>query len=166
MKKIFNKDTFMNSDNEPNNVIATVNPLNTLQNVKQLTNKQLQTINKTGLKIYKDNDFMKNIFDIMEDGKLKQFMDKYIHNKSDVNMMMIYFNLYSMIENQFQFVFNRKIQKGEMLYFMKECMSNKIMRKFAIHTAHKYTDIESDITKMIKDSHNKSQNHKHFKLLT
>ena len=123
--------------------------------LQRLSKKELEKINLKGEKIYNTNEYLKYINDIMADGKFEEFMNKHIQSKIDVNTAMIYFNLYSIIKNQFKDVFKRDINKGEMLYFLRESMRNKIMRKFAIESANKYTTIERKVTNMIKNNKEK-----------
>ena len=111
----------------------------------------LKKIEKQGIEIYKSNEYLSAIYDIMSEGTFSKFMEKNISSHNDVNTAMIYFNLYDMIKTQFRIHFKREIRKGEMLYFMKECMSNKYMREFVMDNANKYTNLERKVTKTIKD---------------
>lgn len=134
-----------------NHIIIVNNP------IQQLSKKQLETINTHGLSLYKSNDFLMNVYEIMEHSKFPDFFNTYINSKNDVNVAMIYFNLFSIIKTQFKSVFERNIRKGEMIYFLKHCMSNKMMRQFAMDSANKYTSLERKITTLIKDTKKRKQ---------
>lgn len=168
VNKNINDMNDMNNTNNTNKVVKS-NSTNSNQNVsiintqlgenntmlQRLTSTDLEKINNHGEEIYKTNEYLKYINDIMSNGDFEKFMENHLKSKNDVNVAMIYFNLYSIIKNQFKEAFKRDINKGEMLYFLRESMRNKIIRQFAIESANKYTNIESKVSKMINDDKTK-----------
>lgn len=100
-----------------------------------IVEKDSQKIQKLGKKIYKENDFVSKIYDIMQSTIFNEFYEKYIHNHSDVNVMIIFMNTYKVISEQYAKIFKKEISKYEMLYYLKESMSHKVMRKYFINLA-------------------------------
>lgn len=146
-------------DTSSNHILSVVKHINNVDNVDAQNNLDLNLymneIDTLGEDIYKKNDYLMYIYDIMENSKFNEFFQTHIHNISDVNTAMIYFNLFQMIKSQFEESFGRPIKKGEIIYMMKECMKNNFMRKAAIESSKQYTSLKKNVNKVLKDKHKK-----------
>lgn len=109
-----------------NETIIKINPL------QKINEYQLKKINIEGEKIYEKNNFLSTIYDLMNNTIFSTFFKEYLKNYSDVQVATIYFYLYNLIKKQFNTYFKREITKGEMIFMMKEIMSNSESRKYLI----------------------------------
>jgi hypothetical protein len=129
-----------------------------------LKNKPSQTkqIEKIGRKIHKENDFVSKIYDIMSSDVFSEFYDTYIHTHTDVNVMIIFMNTYKVISEQYKQIFRKDISKYEMLYYLKESMSNRFLRKYFIEltTDKRLLSYNNEFKKKIG---NMLQDEKHLK---
>lgn len=158
LKEIFNETKNKKRNKKINNKINsnTIIKINPLQKINE---HQLKKINIEGEKIYEKNNFLSTIYDLMNNTIFSTFFKQYLNNYSDVQVATIYFYLYNLIENQFKTYFKREITKGEMVFMMKEIMSNSKSRKYFIHLTenvglinidNKYL-LNNDEKMMIKD---------------
>ena len=103
---------------------------NTLITNEENNNKY--SIIRQGENIYKKNHFLAKIWDIMSYEPFNEFFDKYLNDYSDIQVAVVFFNLYKTIKEQYRFYFNNDITRGEMIYILKKVMNDKFMRKYFI----------------------------------
>lgn len=139
-----------------------VNPENT--DIIQPINTNKKYIIKQGNKIYKENDYLSKIWDLMNDNTFKQFYNNYLNEFTEIQVTMVYLNAYKNIENLYFKKFNRKIKKGEMMFLLKEIMKNNFMRKYFINDTSKKGLIQID-DNMMKYDLNNILNNNEFLLL-
>lgn len=116
--------------NKKHKDIQVLNPLH--KNIKKY-DYDMEKINNIGNIIYNKNDFLAKIYDIMSYNTFNNYFKEYINDYSDVQVSILYFYLYNIIDEQFKTYFKREIKKGEMIYLLKEIMSNSDMRKYFIN---------------------------------
>lgn len=143
----------MNKDNNNSNEVVKINPLHNVISYSQMKQKE-----KKGNSIYKKNDFLSKIYDIMKYQPFNDFFNTYIKDFSDIQVAMLYFYLYATIERHFVIHFNRPIKRGEMVYMLKEIMSNSNMRKYFIYHSEKNNMIQCNNTTLNNTSHKTIQN--------
>lgn len=97
--------------------------------------KRAKEIEKLGKQVYRENDFVTKIYEIMQSDVFNEFYDTYIHTHNDVNVMIIFMNTYKVIQEQYKNIFNRDISKYQMLYYLRESMRHKSIRKYFISNA-------------------------------
>jgi hypothetical protein len=138
----------------------------TKYNEKQLLNVDTKIYNKNrdliineGNKIYNENHYISKIWDIMSDKNFSEFFDSYLKDYSDVQVAMVFFNVYKCIKEQYNNIFNKEIQKEEMVYMLREIMRNDFMRKYMIQNTNNTNLIQlqndiisKDIFSMIKNN--------------
>lgn len=139
-----------------------VNPKNT--DIIQPINTNKKYIIKQGNKIYRENDYLSKIWDLMNDNTFKQFYNNYLNEFTEIQVTMVYLNAYKNIENLYFKKFNRKIKKGEMMFLLKEIMKNNFMRKYFINDTSKKGLIQID-DNMMKYDLNNILNNNEFLLL-
>lgn len=122
--------------------------------------KNKKHIIKEGAKIYKENDYLAKIWDIMSDNTFSEFFDSYLLNYNDVQVAMVFFNIYKNVKEQYQNIFHRSIRKEEMVFILRQIMRNNFMRKYMIQNAkdNNLIKLNSDILK--NDVKNIIQNNK------
>lgn len=111
--------------------------------------KNKKHIVKEGAKIYKENDYLAKIWDIMSDDTFSQFFDSYLTNYSDIQVAMVFFNIYKNVKEQYQHIFGRSIRKEEMVYILRQIMRNNFMRKYMIQNTkdNGLIKLDSDVLK-------------------
>ena len=109
--------------------------------------KNREKMIKEGNKIYKENDYLAKIWDIMSDKSFSEFFDSYLTNYNDLQVAMVFFHVYKNIKTVYQKTFNEEITKPEMVYMLKQIMRNNFMRKYFIQDAknNKKIKLNSDI---------------------
>jgi tRNA-dihydrouridine synthase len=130
--------------------------VNTLKS--QLNIIRTKALEKEGEKIYKENDFISKIYDIMTDSVFSDFFNTYIKSHTDVEVMIIFMHTYKIIQEQYKNIYGENISKNVMAFYLRESMRNRTMRKFFIKATkdsklladekHKMTTC---VSKMIKD---------------
>ena len=109
-------------------------PINNMD--KGIYNINKSKVIKEGKEIYRENEYIAKIWDIMNDNTFSAFFDKYLKNYSDIQVSMVFFNLYKTIEEEYIKTFNRKIIKEEMVYMLRYIMRDNFMRKYFIQDAN------------------------------
>lgn len=134
-------------NNKKNSIVPL--PINNFN--KKIYEDNKKNIIKQGEKIYKDNDYISKIWDIMSDNTFSSFFDSYLNNYSDVQVAMVFFNLYKTIKEQYNQVFNKNITREEMVYMLRSIMRDNFMRKYFIQDANNKNIISLNTDIMIKD---------------
>lgn len=104
-----------------------------------------------GKKIYNENGYISKIWDIMSDYTFNSFFEEYLNNYSDVQIAMVFFNLYKIIKDQYYELFNKTITKEEMVYMLKNIMRDNFMRKYFIQSTKDNNLIHLDTDIMTTD---------------
>lgn len=104
-----------------------------------------------GKKIYNENGYISKIWDIMSDDTFNSFFEEYLNNYSDVQIAMVFFNLYKIIKDQYYELFNKTITKEEMVYMLKNIMRDNFMRKYFIQSTKDNNLIHLDTDIMTTD---------------
>jgi hypothetical protein len=120
-----------------------------------ITRVQRRDMMRAGEKVYHTNDYLMYIYDIMENSKFGEFFGKHVHNLSDVNTAMIYFNLFEMVKQQYRETFGKDVTRGEHIYLMQQCMRNRYLRQAAIEGARHLTSMRNEVRGVIGDKNGK-----------
>ena len=114
------------------------------ENKKEETNIVLtknQEIYKTQLKkgteILNENNFLRDLSNLMENPEFKSFFDKYLGDWCDVRCSIIYMKLYAELKDKYKKVNNVELNKELTVFFLKKIMSDKQIRPFSIKTIDK-----------------------------
>jgi len=111
-------------------------------------------IMKEGNKIYKENDYLAKIWDIMTDPNFSEFFDSYLTNYNDLQVAMVFFHVYKSIKSTYEKTFKTKITKEEMVYMLKQIMRNNFMRKYFIQDAKDNEKIQLKTDILLTDVQN------------
>lgn len=101
-------------------------------------------MNREGNKIYKENDYLSKIWDIMSNKEFTDFFDSYLTHYNDVQVAMVFFNVYKMIKTTYKQRFNKDIRRGVMMYLLREFMRNKEMMRYCIENTQSKNMIQID----------------------
>ena len=95
-------------------------------------NKIKAFIEKEGTIIYKENEFFKDLHDLMSNPQFKQFYNKYFTNWMDVEVMIMYMKLYDSIKQSFEVKFKEPISNSMLLFILKQVIRNNDSRKIIL----------------------------------
>jgi hypothetical protein len=100
----------------------------------KIQNKKINEIEikNKGEKIYEKNNFLSKIWDIMSYKPFYDFFETFLNDYSDVQVAIVFFNLYKTIKEKYYNNFHKQISRGEMIYMLKNIMTNNYMRKYFI----------------------------------
>jgi hypothetical protein len=102
---------------------------NSLINLELLKNEEIL---KEGEKIYNDNEFLRELYIMMNDSKFRIFVNKYLDNWTNIKNIILFIKLFECIENEYELLFNKKITKEVMLYSIKHLFNDKNLRKMVL----------------------------------
>ena len=103
-----------------------------------------------GEELLKNNEFMKDLSNIMENKEFNSFFNKYFKTNTDTKVSLIYMKLY----NEFK---NRVIQ-GEILdkrintFIIWKIMTDRNMRPFVINKIEEGKNIFDEFTKFVNNN--------------
>ncbi len=106
-------------------------------------------IEKKGKEILDSNKFFLDLCNLMSNMEFLKFYDDYFKDWSDIQCMIFYMKLYSTIDYEFQNRYNEKISDSMMTFMLKEIMSDKTTRGYAL-------DLFKDFKETI--GHNRTKN--------
>jgi hypothetical protein len=99
---------------------------------------------ETAVSIGKDkianNDFFKDLTELLEEDKFKTFFDKYMSNWLDIKCSITYMHLYRQFKIKYQELNNEELDKNLAVYLLSKIMSDKNLRPWSIKTVDKMLD--------------------------
>ncbi len=101
---------------------------------------------KSGKKILRDNEFIGDLNDIMQDNKFRYFYDKYFNDITDVKTVIMYMKLYETIQKEYIMKNGVEIETELLAYIIKELMSNTDNIKQITNSFQNYIDINNSNT--------------------
>ena len=87
-----------------------------------------------------ENDFFKDLTEIMEDEKFVNFFTKYMGTWLDIKSSVIYMNLYEEFKNKYYKLNKEELDKNLVVYLLTKVMRDKELRPFAIKAIDKKLD--------------------------
>ena len=91
-----------------------------------------------GQDIYQNNDFMRDLYDMMTNTRFRNFVDKYLCEWNSIKSVIMFIKLFETIENEYQNKFNKKISKELMLYTINNLFKDKELRKLVLRSYHDF----------------------------
>ncbi len=91
-----------------------------------------QFIINEGKQIYDNNNFFKDLHNLMSNKEFKIFYDKYFNNWLDTEVMIMYMKLYDKIKQTYEIKYNKQIDKNSILFMIREIIRNNEYRKYVI----------------------------------
>lgn len=109
-----------------------------------------------GKEIIENNEFFKDLSNIMENEEFTNFFDKYLNNWMDVRCIVIYMKLYSEFKEKYKLINNKELDKEVIVFLLKKIMADKDLRAFSIKTIEKKYDARrvdffKDLKKFLKN---------------
>lgn len=136
---------------ENNKIIISDKPINN-------ENFKINIIKKGEITL-KENDFFKDLDNIMRDDSFRIFYDKYFKEISDVKIVLLYMKLYETIQKEYFEINHKEIEKEVLAYIIKELMSDNFTRKIIINSFTEYENNNNPKDKRyILDIFNKKNN--------
>ena len=116
--------------------------------VKLDTNKN---ISKQGMEIIENNDFFRDLSNIMENDEFNNFFKKYLNDWVDVKAIIVYMKLYSEFKEKYKKLNNEDLDKEVVVFILKKIMNDKDLREFSIKTIReKYDNKKHDFFKELE----------------
>lgn len=116
--------------------------------VKLDTNKN---ISKQGMEIIENNDFFRDLSNIMENDEFNTFFKKYLNDWVDVKAIIVYMKLYSEFKEKYKKLNNEDLDKEVVVFILKKIMNDKELREFSIKTIReKYDNKKHDFFKELE----------------
>ena len=87
-----------------------------------------------------NNDFFKELTELLEDDKFKNFYDKYMSNWLDIKCSITYMHLYKQFKIKYKELNNEELDKNLAVYLLSKIMSDKNLRPWSIKTVDRMLD--------------------------
>ena len=84
-----------------------------------------------------NNDFMKDLSDLMENEQFSNFFKKYMTDWDTLKCTTIYMRLYSEFKDKYNEISGKKLDKHIIIYLLSKIMTDNILRPFTIETIKK-----------------------------
>jgi hypothetical protein len=96
-----------------------------------------QTLVNMGKDKINNNDFMKDLSDLMENEQFSNFFKKYMTDWDTLKCTTIYMRLYSEFKDKYKEISGKKLDKHIIIYLLSKIMTDNILRPFTIETIKK-----------------------------
>ena len=96
-----------------------------------------QTLVNMGKDKINNNDFMKDLSDLMENEQFSNFFKKYMTDWDTLKCTTIYMRLYSEFKDKYKEISGKKLDKHIIIYLLSKIMTDNILRPFTIETINK-----------------------------
>jgi len=102
--------------------------------------KEEGIITQTGKDILNTNGFFRDLIRLMKNTTFRNFYNQYFNDWSDVQIMVFYMKLYTVIEDKFRQENGRQINDEMIVYVIHQIMSNSETRRFALSLFKNYKE--------------------------
>jgi len=109
--------------------------MNTL--VKCENSKQEDILINNGKKIVENNEFLKDLSNLMENEEFKTFYNKHMSTWIDIKCTAIYMRLYSEFKTKYKQIAEMELDKHITVFLLRKIMTDKELRPFSIQTIEK-----------------------------
>lgn len=108
---------------------------------KALTKQtSFDVIRDNGNELLNNNEFFKDLSDIMEDEKFRKFFQKYFYNSTESKITLIYMTLYDEFKTKWKDLNDTELDKRINIFLLWRIMKDRKTNKFAINTVMKKMD--------------------------
>lgn len=128
---------------------------------KELTRQtSFDVIRDDGEKLLNDNEFFKDLTEIMENELFRKFFQKYFYNSTESKITLIYMTLYNEFKTKWKELNDTELDKRINVFLLWRIMKDRKTNKFAIETVMKKMDNPNniDIFNEMKEFINISEN--------
>ena len=108
---------------------------------KALTKQtSFDVIRENGNELLNNNEFFKDLSDIMEDEKFRKFFQKYFYNSTESKITLIYMTLYDEFKTKWKNLNDTELDKRINIFLLWRIMKDRKTNKYAIDTVMKKMD--------------------------
>ena len=100
-------------------------------------NKQETILIKNGKEITENNEFLKDLSNLMENEEFKTFYNKHMTNWIDIKCTAIYMRLYTEFKTKYKQIADMELDKHIIVFLLRKIMIDKELRPFSIKTIEK-----------------------------
>ena len=130
-----------------------------------LTTRNLELLNNTKIKLegerkLQNNDFFRDLTDLMEDEKFIRFFNKWMCSWTDIKSTVIYMKLYNEFKDKYKEITDEELDKSIVVFILSHIMRSKDLRPFSIKTIDNYyekgkrkNDFFKDLESFLKKKH-------------
>lgn len=100
-----------------------------------LINKNREILSKVeskGMKLVENNDFFRDLSEVMSDEKVTNFFDKYFKNFEEIKSTVIYMKLFRLFQQRYKDVSQEELSKYVNIYLLHQVMTEKDIRRTLI----------------------------------
>jgi len=97
-------------------------------------------IRDNGNELLNNNEFFKDLSDIMEDDKFRKFFQKYFYDSTESKITLIYMTLYDEFKTKWKDLNDTELDKRINIFLLWRIMKDRKTNKFAINTVMKKMD--------------------------
>lgn len=95
---------------------------------------------ETGEELIKNNEFFKDLSDIMTDDKFKTFFNKYFKTMDEVKTTVIYMKLYDALREKYEVLSGEELSKCLNIYLIHHAMTDNNLRNKVINSTLKHLE--------------------------
>ena len=93
-----------------------------------------------GEKIMQNNEFLKDICELMENEQFNNFFNKYMSDWLDIKCSVTYMKLYDEFKKKYKKINNEELDKNIIIYLLTKIMRDKKLRPWSIKTVNNMLD--------------------------
>ena len=92
----------------------------------------LSKVESEGMKLVENNDFFRDLSEVMSDEKVQRFFDKYFKNFEEIKSTVIYMKLFRLFQQRYKDVSQEELSKYVNIYLLHQVMTEKDIRRTLI----------------------------------
>tara|TARA_Y100000813_G_scaffold191887_1_gene169378 strand:+ start:751 stop:1164 length:414 start_codon:yes stop_codon:yes gene_type:complete len=99
----------------------------------QIQQNELEKANAFGEKKIKENDFFKDLTDLMENEQFLNFYNKHMNNWMNIKSTVIYMRLYNEFKEKYREIKDKELDKNIIIYLLCKIMRDRQLRPVSIN---------------------------------
>ena len=103
-------------------------------------NQIITNIDSKGKILIEQNNFFRDLTDIMNDDKFNKFFEKYFKTMEDIKTTVIYMKIFKLFENKYNELSNEELSKYVNVYLLHQIMTNSELRTSMISATIKHLE--------------------------
>lgn len=92
----------------------------------------MNNMENVGMRLVENNNFFKDLSELMSDKKVTTFFDKYFKNMGDIKSTVIYMKLFRLFQKRYKDVSNEDLSKYVNIYLLHQAMTDSNIRRTLI----------------------------------
>lgn len=102
-------------------------------NALQIHKNELENASAFGEKRIKENDFFKDLTDLMENEQFLNFYNKHMNNWMNIKSTVIYMRLYNEFKEKYKEIKDEDLDKNIIVYLLCKIMRDRQLRPLSIN---------------------------------